>query len=366
MSYKNLEIELESLLSQVVEEGASDLHLIPGHPPILRIDSELHPLTDKTALTADQVQSMAQVMLEQNRYQTLLERRDLDFSFAFREQTRFRVNAYFEKGVLSLALRHVPAVIKTFEELRLPPQIKNFADHKQGLVLVAGPTGHGKSTTLAALIDYINQNRTEHIVTIEDPIEYIFAQKKSVIQQREVGFDTPSFAQAIRATLREDMNVVMVGEMRDPESMAATITVAETGHLVFATLHTNDAAQTIDRIIDNFPPSQQQQIRAQLAAILVGIISIRLVRKIGGGRIPAVETLVTNDAVRNLIRENKTYELINVVHTGAKDGMISMDQSLAALVSQNLISLEEAKLYVHYPDIFESKLRTPSFGLTNN
>ncbi len=362
MPYKNLEIELENLLTLVVEQGASDLHLIPGHPPILRIDADLHPIEDKEVLTADQVENMARVMLNESRFKTLQEKRDLDLSFSIRDQSRFRVNAYYQKNVLALALRFIPQNIKTLEELGLPPKLQDFANRKQGLVLVVGPTGHGKSTSLAALIDYINQNRTEHIITIEDPIEYIFEQKKSIIQQREVGFDTPSFAQAIRATLREDANVVMVGEMRDPESISNTITVAETGHLVFATLHTNDAPQTIDRIVDSFPANQQQQVRAQLAAILVGVVSIRLIKKVGGGRIPAVEIVLSNDAVRNLIRENKTYEMINVIHTGARDGMISLDQSLANLVSHNLISLDDARMYIQYPEVFESRLKNPATG----
>ena len=357
MPYKNLELELEGLLSQVVESGASDLHLVPGHPPILRIDSQLNPLEGKDLLTADEVDKICRLMISEDRYQNLLEKRDLDFSYGFKDNNRFRVNAYYQNSRLALALRFIPKMIKTIEELGLPPKILDFADRRQGLVLVVGPNGHGKSTTLAAMLDYINQRRTEHIITIEDPVEYLFTPKKSIIQQREVGSDTVSFARAIRSTLREDANVVMVGEMRDLESIAATITVAETGHLVFATLHTNDAAQTIDRIIDTFPGAQQQQVRAQLASILAGVISLRLVRRIGGGRIPAVETLITNDAARNLIREAKTYELVNVIHTGGKDGMISLDQSLAQLVTKNVVSLEEARSFVQYPDIFSSRLK---------
>jgi len=262
-----------------------------------------------------------------------------------------------QKGSLALALRFIPHAIQSFDDLRLPSLLKTFADRKQGLVLVVGPTGHGKSTTLAALIEYINQTRTEHIITIEDPVEYVFTSNKSIIQQREVGSDTESFAQAIRATLREDANVVMIGEMRDLESMSAALTVAETGHLVLATLHTNSVSQTIDRIIDSFPAAQQQQVRSQVASILLGVISLRLIPKIGGGRVAALEVVIANDAVRNLIRENKTYEIVNVIHTGSKDGMISIDHYLAQLVLQNVIRLEDAKLYVQYADVFESHLR---------
>ena len=364
MPYKNVEFEVETLLRTVLERSASDLHLIPGHPPILRIDSRLTPLEDKEVLTSDYVEKIALLMIGEKRWPTLQQQRDLDFSFEFRDVNRFRVNAYYEKGALALALRAIPRTIKSLEDLRLPPILHTLADRKQGLVLVVGPTGHGKSTTLAAMIDYINQNRSEHIITIEDPVEYVFTPKKSIIQQREVGSDTTGFTEAIRSTLREDVNVVMVGEMRDPESISTTITVAETGHLVFATLHTNDASQTVDRIIDTFPSHQQQQIRVQLASTLLGIISLRLVNKIGGGRLPAVELLLNNEACRNLIREGKTYELINVIHTGNKDGMISLDQYLAQMVLQNITSLEEAKGFVQYPEIFESRLRAG--GQLNN
>lgn len=352
------------MLSQVIETGASDLHLVPGHPPILRIDAQLTPIEEKGVLSADTIEKMILSIVGPERFNMLQTKRGLDFSYGFKDNNRFRINAYYQKGTVAVALRFIPKAIKTIEELNLPPKLHYFADHKQGLVLVVGPTGHGKSTTLAALIDYINQTRTEHIVTIEDPVEYIFTPKKSIIQQREVGLDTLSFTDAIPDTLREDVNVVMVGEMRDPESIASTMTVAETGHLVFATLHTNDAGQTVDRIIDSFQAHQQSQIRAQLASTLLGIISLRLVRKVGGGRIAAVETLITNDAVRNLIRDNKTYELINVIHTGAKEGMMSLDQSLAQLVQKNIVSLDEARLYVQYPDVFESRLKNPGFGFS--
>ena len=356
MAYKNLELELENLLTEVVEAGASDLHLVPGYHPILRIDSQLVPLDKRDILSMDYVERLLAIMISEERWHILQTKRSTDFSYAFKDQHRFRVNGYYQKGNLAVAMRYIPRYIRGFDELSLPPEIQKFAERKQGLVLVVGPTGHGKSTTLAAMINHINKSRAEHIITIEDPIEYIFSPVKSMIQQREIGSDTPSFEDAIPATLREDANVVMVGEMRDPASIASTITVAETGHLVFATLHTNDAAQTIDRIIDTFPAHQQSQIKAQLASTLVGVISMRLLRKIGGGRIPALEILIANDAARNLIRESKSYELINVIHTGAQEGMISLDQYLAQLVNKNLVSSEEAKPFIQYESIYAGRI----------
>jgi twitching motility protein PilT len=357
MPYKNYELELENLLASVIEAGASDLHLIPGHSPIIRLDSNLVPMSDREILTVPNVEQIAKIMMTEAQWTKLQQERDLDLSYTFRDSNRFRVNAYYQKNNLALALRYIPKTIHTLEDLSLPASIRGFADRKQGLVLVVGPTGHGKSTTLASLLEYINQTRADHIITIEDPIEYIFTPQKSIIQQREVGTDTASFAQGIRATLREDANVIMIGEMRDLESISAALTVAETGHLVFATLHTNSVSQTIDRIVDSFPGYQQQQIRAQLASVLTGVISLRLVNKIGGGRVAAVEVMASNDAVRNMIRDNKTYELVNVIHTGSKDGMISIDQYLAQMVLKNLVRVEDAKQYVQYPDIFESRLR---------
>ncbi|OGE86166.1 MAG: type IV pili twitching motility protein PilT [Candidatus Doudnabacteria bacterium RIFCSPHIGHO2_02_FULL_46_11] len=366
MPYRNLELEIDTLLSDVVEHNASDLHLIPGHPPIFRVDGRLTPRDEHEILSVDQIENIAQIFLDAARYKVLQEKKEFDFSYSFKDSNRFRINAYYQKGVLALALRFVPKTIRTIEELNLPPILTNFADRKQGLVLVVGPTGHGKSTTLAAMIDYINHNRAEHIITVEDPIEYLFTPQQSFIQQREVGLDTFSFANAIRATLREDANVVMVGEMRDFESISATMTVAETGHLVFATLHTNDAAQTIDRIIDTFPPDQQQQIRAQLSATLVSIVSLRLLPQIGGGRVLATEVMIANDAVRNIIRENRTYEMINTIHTGGQEGMISLDQSLAMLVAKRQVRIEDAKGYIQYPSVFEARLKGVSGGIPLN
>ncbi len=342
----------------MMQRGASDLHLIAGKPPTLRIDSRLEELADYEVLSGNAITALIDVLLEsEERKKEFRMNRELDFSFAFKDNVRFRVNAYFQKGYPAAALRLVTNKIKTVEELNLPPQLKELTNYKQGLVLLVGPTGHGKSTTLAALIDLINQTRAENIVTIEDPIEYVYIQNKSLINQREVGADTNSFAKALRSVLREDANVVLVGEMRDLESIATTITVAETGHLVFATLHTNNAAQTIDRIIDTFPAYQQSQIRSQLANILLGVVSQRLLPKSGGGRIPAVEIMMTNTAVANVIRENKSYELPNIIHTGATSGMISLDADLVRLVRTNLVKLEDALQYVSDPDLFESLLR---------
>ena len=281
----------------------------------------------------------------------------MDLSFSFKDNVRFRVNVYYQKGYPAAALRLIPNKIKTVEELGLPPQIKSFVNFAQGLVLIVGPTGHGKSTTLASLIDLINHSRAENIVTVEDPIEYIYTADRCIINQREVGMDTKSFGRALRSVLREDADVVLVGEMRDLESIATTITIAETGHLVFATLHTNNAAQTIDRIIDVFPAYQQNQIRSQLANILVGVMSQRLLPKIGGGRMPAMEIMITNNAVANVIREGKTYELPNIINTSASSGMVSLDKSLADLVRSNVVKVEDVLPYVSDHDTFDGILR---------
>src|SRR3989338_8600046 len=253
MPYRNLELEIDTLLSDVVEHNASDLHLIPGHPPIFRVDGRLTPRDEHEILSVDQIENIAQIFLDAARYKVLQEKKEFDFSYSFKDSNRFRINAYYQKGVLALALRFVPKTIRTIEELNLPPILTNFADRKQGLVLVVGPTGHGKSTTLAAMIDYINHNRAEHIITIEDPMEYLFVSDRAVIDQREVGSDTKDFHRALRSMFREDVDVGMVGEMRDAETMAIAVTAAETGHLILSTLHTNNAAQTIDSILDTFP-----------------------------------------------------------------------------------------------------------------
>ena len=356
--YKSMELEVNNLLMRVLERGASDLHLTAGKPPTLRIDSNLTELKDFEVLSGNAIASLIDVLLgSEDKRKQFKEDRELDLSFSFKDNVRFRVNVYYQKGYPAAALRLIPNKIKTVEELGLPPQIKSFVNFAQGLVLIVGPTGHGKSTTLASLIDLINHSRAENIVTVEDPIEYIYTADRCIINQREVGMDTKSFGRALRSVLREDADVVLVGEMRDLESIATTITIAETGHLVFATLHTNNAAQTIDRIIDVFPAYQQNQIRSQLANILVGVMSQRLLPKIGGGRMPAMEIMITNNAVANVIREGKTYELPNIINTSASSGMVSLDKSLADLVRSNVVKVEDVLPYVSDHDTFDGILR---------
>lgn len=355
--YKNQELEIEKMMSHVLETDASDLHLLVGKPPIIRVDSKLLPIAGYPVMDAEAIEKLVSVFLTDFRKEQLSAKKQVDFSYDFRGHARFRVNVYYQKGTLAAAFRHIPSKIRTIQELNLPDQLADFTNHRQGLVLFVGPTGHGKSTTLAALIDIINHSRSEHIITIEDPIEYLFTQDKSMISQREVYQDTIGFAPAIRATLREDVNVVMVGEMRDLESIATTITVAETGHLVFATLHTNDAPQTVDRIIDVFPAYQQNQIRSQLASILVGVVSQRLLPRIGGGRIAGVEIMMSNNAVKNVVREGRTYELANIIHTSSSEGMISLDKFLADLVRKGLVKLEDAMAYANNLELFKSLVK---------
>lgn len=337
--------QLDQLLESVVIQSASDLHLSVARHPTLRIDGALVSLIKKPILKGEDTLGLIQAFLSEEQFNRFLKEKELDFSYSYRERARFRVNVFFQKGYASAVLRLIPAKIKTVEELNLPQILHEFARYSQGFFLVVGPTGHGKTTTLAALVDEINHQRDEHIITIEDPIEYLFSQSKSIINQREVGIDTSSFHKALRSMFREDIDVAMIGEMRDPETMAASVTAAETGHLVFSTLHTNSATQTIDRIIDSFPPSQQSQIRIQLAASLIGIVSQRLIPRISGGLIPAVEVMIANSAIRNLIRENKTHQLDLVIDTSSQEGMISLNRSLADLTRQKDITLENAMLY---------------------
>jgi twitching motility protein PilT len=334
---------IEVLLEEVIKKKASDLHIQVGLPPMLRVDGALVPVTGATALNDEAVEALVFAILDEDQKQILLKDKEFDFSFAFGDLGRFRVNAFHERGNIAAALRLIPTDILTVEQLKLPPVVNKFAEYPRGLVLVTGPTGSGKSTSLAALIDKINTERACHIITIEDPIEYTHKSKKSVIVQREVHYDTYSFSAALRSALRQDPDVVLLGEMRDLETIAAAITIAETGHLVFATLHTNSAAQSIDRMVDVFPPHQQSQIRTQLSNILMAICSQRLVPAIGGGRIAAAEILVANSAVRNIIREGKTHQLEAVIQTGAEAGMQSMDKTLATLIHNGTITYEEAR-----------------------
>jgi len=337
--YQNL---LKELLEVTVKEQASDLHLSVGHSPILRVSSRLIPLVKRKKLLPKDTQGLAMTLMTPEQYQRFLKEKEIDFSHNFEEGARFRVNTFLQEGEVSIALRLIPTQIRTVEELNLPPILHEFTKASQGFVLMTGPSSHGKSTTLAALIDEINRTRTDHIITIEDPIEYIFKDDRSIIDQREVYQDTLSFARALRSTFRQDPDVIMVGEMRDPETIATAITAAETGHLVFATLHTNSASQTIHRIVDSFPSEQQAQVRAQLSGSLLGVISQRLVPGIKGGLVPACEVMISTPAVANLIRENKIHELPLVIETSAEAGMISLNRSLANLVKNKEISLENA------------------------
>jgi len=337
--------KLIQLLDTVEQENASDLHISSGRPPTLRIDGRLVPLLKEGVLSSQDTEGLVFALLSPEQKERFIEERELDISYANRDKARFRVNVYFESGDASAALRLIPNKIRTIEELEMPQVLHRFTAPSQGFFLSVGPSGHGKSTTLAALVDEINHTRSEHIITIEDPIEYIFTQDRCVIDQREVGKDTKSFSSALRSAFRQDPDIIMVGEMRDAETIATAITAAETGHLVYATLHTNNAAQTIDRIIDSFPAGQQHQVRSQLALTLLGVVSKRLVPKIDGGIVPVCEVMITNSAVRNLIRENKVHELDFVIETGADQGMISLNRSLANFVKQGVVSIETAEMY---------------------
>ncbi len=337
---------IDDLLREAQEYGASDVHISFGRPPFFRIDGKLAPVGEKP-IDAQELAVMMEHLLSQNKQhgEILKTSRQVDFSYALEGGLRFRVNVFYHVGQLSAALRLIPSTIQTVNDLNLPPQILQFAEFKQGFVLVVGPAGHGKSTTLAALIEYVNQNRREHIITIEDPIEYLFIDKQAIIDQREVGDDAPSFADAIRVTLRQDPNIIMIGEIRDQESMQTALTVAETGHLVFATLHTNDAGQTIERIIDSFPSEQQQQVRSQLANALSGVISQRLLPWTAGGRIPAVEIMMATTAIRNVIREGNVHQVAGIIQTSSDVGMQTMDTSLQVLVDAGAVRLEDARSY---------------------
>jgi twitching motility protein PilT len=352
----NYQEELNDLLGTVVREGASDIHLSEGRHPTIRINSALLPLVKKNILTHEDIVGLLKLMLGEEKEKRFVEKKEFDFSYKFTEGARFRGNAFIQQGYYGVALRLIPKNIPSLADLSLPPILETFARKKQGFFLVVGPVGQGKSTTLASMIELINQERAEHIITIEDPIEYVYVQKKSIMDQREVGVDTDSFEQALTSVLRQDVNVILLGEMRGHETMAAAVTAAETGHMVFSTLHTNNAAQTIDRIIDTFPPGQQDQIRVQLAASLSGIFSQRLIPRISGGMIPAYELLVANNAVANLIREKRTHEINTVIETGLQDGMIDLNRSLADLVRRGEITIENAYLHSLNPKILEKLL----------
>jgi twitching motility protein PilT len=326
----------------MVAAGATDLMLTANTMPRMRVDGRLGPIPGQSVLTVEALEQQLTAMLPRELLAELYGKKELDFSFSYRETHRFRGNCFFQQGAMTLSLRAIPLDIPTFDDLRLPRGCEYFCNLPQGLVLVTGPTGSGKSTTLASMIDYINEHRECHILSIEDPIEYVHQHKNSVVNQREVGYDTDTFERALRAALREDPDVILVGEMRDPETIQFALTLAETGHLVFATLHTNDAAQAVDRIWDVFPHERQTQIRVQLAASLAGVISQRLVPKVGGGMVAAFELLIAKEAVRNLVREGKTHQLRNVMHGSRGEGMLTLETSLNDLVAAGLISYDEA------------------------
>lgn len=334
--------ELQELIDTVIAEGGSDIHLSSAIQPVIRVSGNLIPLVKKQKLTPEDTRGFLTELVGKTKIAEFDTRLEIDFSYAYKDKARFRGNAFVQQGSISIALRLIPKEIKTFSELALPQVLETFCQLQQGFFLVVGPVGQGKSTTLASMIERINQDRTEHIITIEDPIEYTFVNKNSVINQREVKIDTHSFQDALISAFREDVDVIMVGEMRGPETMAAAVTAAETGHLVLSTLHTNNAAQTIDRIIDTFPSTQQDQIRIQLAASLAGIFSQRLIPRISGGLVPAYELLINNEAVANLIREKRTHEINAMIETGSETGMIDMNRSLADLVRRGEITPENA------------------------
>lgn len=338
------------MLTLTIKNRASDLHLLVGIPPVFRIDGILRPLNSYPALRSEDLEMMMYSILTPEQKELLLANKELDFSIGFGENVgtgegRFRVNAYFQKGYMSAAFRFLAPNVRTIEDLNLPKVCHEFAKLKQGFVLVTGPSGHGKSSTLAAILNEINLTRACHILTIEDPIEYIYPKGNSIFSQREMGSDTHSWGMALRSALREDPDVVLIGEMRDPETMAAAITLAETGHVVFSTLHTNSASQSIDRIVDAFPPDQRPQIRIQLAATLKGVVSQRLLPKIGGGRIPAVEILLGTPAVSSNIRDGKSHLIDSVIQTSKDSGMITIDDSLSELVKNGFVTIDDAKAY---------------------
>jgi twitching motility protein PilT len=342
-------VDIDELLRTMVERNASDLHLKVAVPPILRIDGSLQPL-ERPAVTVPDMEAVLQQVLDEEQRETLRRELELDLAYSLPGVARFRVNVFYQRGTLGMAFRLVPLQIASIEDLGLPAACRELALRPRGLVLVTGPTGSGKSTTLAAMLDYLNERECRHIVTIEDPIEFLHKDKRCIIAQREVGGDTRSFTAALKHVLRQDPDVILVGEMRDLETIAMAVTAAETGHLVLATLHTTSAPQTIDRVIDVFPPYQQQQIRLQLSLVLEGILCQSLLPKIGGGRVAAVEVLLATPAVRNLIREAKTYQVPTIMQISSQLGMQTLDQALASLVRRGLVAAEEALMRAANPE----------------
>ncbi len=338
----NYKKELEDIIDIVIGENGSDIHFSVGSHPMIRVSGSLIPLLKKPTLNEGDVTEFIRVLLTPQQYSEYTTKREIDFSYDYKDGLRFRGNGFYQRGAMAIALRFIPNVIKTMSELALPPILETFCHRPQGFFLCVGPVGQGKSTTLASMVELINTSRSEHIVTIEDPIEFIFEPKKSLIDQREVRVDTADFHTALHSVFRQDVDVIMVGEMRGQETISTAVTAAETGHLVLSTLHTNNAAQSIDRIIDTFPAGQQDQIRIQLAGSLLGIFSQRLIPRIAGGLVPTYELLINNNAVANLIRERRTHEIQTVIETGSEYGMIEMNRSLADLVQRGEITVENA------------------------
>ncbi|MHB1316875.1 MAG: type IV pilus twitching motility protein PilT [Minisyncoccota bacterium] len=336
---------LSELINNLLQEDGSDLHLTEDKVPVMRVSGSLVSLLKYKATSRAVIKGILDELLTQKQKEKFIDEKEVDFGYDHKGIVRLRGNAYFQLGKISVALRAIPKKIKTFEELNLPPILETFANKQQGFFLVVGPTGQGKSTTLASLIEHINTHRLEHIMTIEDPIEYIFESDKSLIDQREIREDTPDFHTALRGVFRQDIDVLMIGEMREPETISTAVTAAETGHLVFSTLHTNTASQTVARIIDSFIAEQQSQIRVQLSASLIGIFSQRLIPRISGGMVPAYELLINNPAVANLIRENRVHELNSVIETSSELGMIDLNRTLSELVKSGEITVENAYMF---------------------
>jgi twitching motility protein PilT len=353
---------IDDLLAIMVEHDASDMHITSGSPPVIRVVGQLRRLPDFSNMTPDETRTLLYRIISTEQQKVLETKRQLDFSYSVPGLARFRVNAYFQRESLAAAFRLIPAKIKTLEELNMPARLYDLAEKPRGLVLVTGPTGSGKSTTLASLLDYINQSRHEHILTIEDPIEFLHWHRSCIVNQRELGPDAVSFGEALRAALREDPDVILVGEMRDLETIATALTAAETGHLVFGTLHTQSAPQTIDRVIDVFSAEQQGQIRVQLASTLQGVVTQNLVPTADGrGRVAALEILIPDDAVRNLIRQAKIEQVYSVMQTSTSRGMVTMEQSLADLVQRGVITYDVASSRSSRPDQLEGILERAGF-----
>lgn len=352
MDYQKL---LDTLIETLINEGGSDIHFSVGRYPAIRVTGQLIFLVKQEVLKKEDVEGLMKILLGEEKFKKFTQDQEIDFSYDFHGKARMRGNAFYQKGNVACAIRLIPKT-KTLDELNLPKVLEAFARKKQGFFLVVGPVGQGKSTTLASMVSLINEERSEHIVTIEDPIEYLYEAKHSIIDQREIGIDTKDFPTALKSVFREDVNVILVGEMRSPETIATAVTAAETGHLVLSTLHTNNASQTIDRIIDSFPAGQQDQIRVQLSNSMLGIFSQRLIPRIAGGLVPAYELLINNNAVANLIREKRTHEIDVVIETGYEQGMVDMNRCLLELVRKGEISMDNAYLYSLNPKGLERLL----------